>query len=66
MTYVPKIQTEPLQRDTREYANEAGTVSTWYYDRSISTKGPYRVEQKYTKEYLDSLKEKKKRKLKTK
>jgi hypothetical protein len=66
MAYVPKIQTEPLQKYTREYANEAGTISTWYYDRSISTKGPYRVEHKYTKEYLDSLKEKKKRKLKTK
>ena len=66
MAYVPKTQTEPLQKYTREYANEAGTVSTWYYDRSISTKGPYRVEHKYTKEYLDSLKEKKKRKLKTK
>lgn len=66
MTYIPKTQTEPLQKYTREYTNEAGTISTWYYDRSISTKGPYRVEHKYTKEYLDSLKEKKKRKLKTK
>jgi hypothetical protein len=66
MAYVPKTQIEPLQKYTREYVNEAGTVSTWYYDRSISTKGPYRVEHKYTKEYLDSLKEKKKRKLKTK
>ena len=66
MAYVPKTQTEPLQKYTREYTNETGTISTWYYDRSISTKGPYRVEHKYTKEYLDSLKEKKKRKLKTK
>jgi hypothetical protein len=66
MAYVPKTQIEPPQKYTREYVNEAGTVSTWYYDRSISTKGPYRVEHKYTKEYLDSLKEKKKRKLKTK
>ena len=66
MAYVSKTQTEPLQKYTREYVNEAGTISTWYYDRSISTKGPYRVEHKYTKEYLDSLKEKKKRKLKTK
>ena len=66
MAYVPKTQTEPLQKYTREYVIEAGTISTWYYDRSITSRGPYRVEHKYTKEYLDSLKEKKKRKLKTK
>ena len=66
MAYIPKTQTEPLQKYTREYTNEAGTVSIWYYDRSISSRGPYKVEHKYTKEYLDSLKEKKKRKLKTK
>ena len=66
MAYIPKTQIEPLQKHTREHTNETGTISTWYYDRSISTKGPYRVEHKYTKEYLDSLKEKKKRKLKTK
>ena len=66
MAYIPKTQTEPLQKYTREYVNETGITSTWYYDRSISTKGPYKVEHKYTKEYIDSLKEKKKRKLKTK
>jgi hypothetical protein len=66
MAYVPKTQTEPLQKYTREYVNETGTISTWYYDRSITSRGPYRVEHKYTKEYLDSLKEKKKRKLKIK
>ncbi len=66
MAYVPKIQVEPLQKYTREYTNNTGTISTWYYDRSITTKGPYRVEHKYTKEYLDSLKEKKKKRLKTK
>ena len=66
MAYIPKTQVEPLQKYTREYVNESGITSIWYYDRSITTKGPYRVEHKYTKEYLDSLKEKKKRKLKTK
>ena len=66
MAYIPKSQPQPLDKYTREYVNEAGTVSTWYYDKSISCRGPYKVEHKYTKEYLDSLKEKKKRKLKTK
>ena len=66
MAYIPKSQPQPLEKHTREYTNEAGTVSIWYYDRSISSRGPYKVEHKYTKEYLDSLKEKKKRKLKTK
>jgi hypothetical protein len=66
MAYIPKSQPQPLDKYTREYVNEAGTVSTWYYDKSISSRGPYKVEHKYTKEYLDSLKEKKKRKLKTK
>lgn len=66
MAYIPKTQVEPLQKYTREYINETGITSIWYYDRNITTKGPYKVEHKYTKEYLDSLKEKKKRKLKTK
>ena len=66
MAYIPKTQVEPLQKYTREHINESGITSIWYYDRSITTKGPYKVEHKYTKEYLDSLKEKKKRKLKTK
>jgi len=66
MAYIPKSHPQPLDKYTREYTNEAGTVSIWYYDRSISSRGPYKVEHKYTKEYLDSLKEKKKRKLKTK
>jgi 5-hydroxyisourate hydrolase-like protein (transthyretin family) len=66
MAYIPKSQPQPLDKYTREYTNEAGTISTWYYDKSISSRGPYKVEHKYTKEYLDSLKEKKKRKLKTK
>ena len=66
MAYIPKTQVEPLQKYTREYINETGITSIWYYDRNITTKGPYKVEHKYTKEYLDSLKEKKKRKLRTK
>jgi len=66
MAYIPKSQPQPLDKYIREHVNETGIVSTWYYDKSISSTGPYRVEHKYTKEYLDSLKEKKKRKLKTK
>ena len=66
MAYVPKPPPAPLDKYTREHVNESGITSIWYYDRSITTRGPYKVEHKYTKEYLDSLKEKKKRKLKTK
>jgi len=66
MAYVSKPPPAPLEKYVREYVNETGIVSTWYYDKSVSTSGPYRVDHKYSKEYLDSLKEKKKRKLKTK
>lgn len=66
MAYIPKSQPQPLEKYTREHVNEAGTVSIWYYDRNISSKGPYRVEHKYTKEYIDSLKEKKKKVAKSK
>jgi len=61
MAYIPKIQTEPPQKFTRVYTNEDGTVSTWHYDKSKSAYGPFKVEHQYTKEYLDSLKEKKKK-----
>jgi hypothetical protein len=61
MAYVPKAPAAPLDKYVREYVNETGIVSTWYYDKSISTAGPYRVDHKYSKEYLDSLKEKKKK-----
>jgi 5-hydroxyisourate hydrolase-like protein (transthyretin family) len=59
MAYVPKNQTEAVQKYTREYINADGTVSTWHYDRTITTAGPYKVEHKYTKQFFDSLKEKK-------
>jgi len=61
MAYIPKTQTEPLQKYTRVYTNDDGTVSTWHYDRTKSGSGPIKVEHQYTKEYLDSLKEKKKK-----
>jgi hypothetical protein len=61
MAYIPKTQTQPPQKFTREYVNNSGTISTWYYDRTKSTSGPFKVEHQYTKEYLDSLKEKKKK-----
>ena len=61
MAYVPKAPPTPLDKYVREYVKEAGIVSTWYYDKSISTSGPCRVDHKYSKEYLDSLKEKKKK-----
>jgi hypothetical protein len=61
MAYIPKTQTEPLQKFTREYISDDGTISTWHYDRSKSAYGPFKVEHTYTKEYLDSLKEKKKK-----
>tara|TARA_R110000868_G_scaffold5645_6_gene33400 strand:- start:137 stop:346 length:210 start_codon:yes stop_codon:yes gene_type:complete len=61
MAYIPKTQTEPPQKFTREYTNDSGTISTWYYDRTKSSSGPFKVEHQYTKEYLDSLKEKKKK-----
>ena len=61
MAYIPKTQTEPPQKFTREYVNDSGTISTWHYDRTKSASGPFKVEHQYTKEYLDSLKEKKKR-----
>ena len=61
MAYIPKPPPAPLDKYVREYVNETGIVSTWYYDKSRSTSGPYRVDQKYSKEYLDSLKEKKKK-----
>ena len=66
MAYVPKPPPAPLDKYTREHINESGITSIWYYDRSITTKGPYRVEHKYTKEYLDSLKKPKKKFKKTK
>lgn len=66
MAYVPKIQVEVPEKYTREYINGDGTISTWYFDRKISCYGPFKVEHKYTKEYLDSLKEKKKKLQKTK
>ena len=66
MAYIPKTQTEPLQKFTREYKNDDGSVSIWHYDRSKSASGPFRVEHQYTKEFLDSLKEKKKKVAKTK
>lgn len=66
MAYIPKTPAEPPVKYTREYITEDGTVSTWYYDRTITASGPYRVEHKYTKEFIDSLKEKKKRVAKTK
>jgi len=50
MAYIPKSQPQPLEKYTREYTNEAGTISTWYYDKSISRRGPYKLEHKYTKE----------------
>jgi len=61
MAYISKTQTEPPQKFTREYTNDNGTISTWYYDRTKSSSGPFKVEHQYTKEYLDSLKEKKKK-----
>jgi len=61
MAYIPKGQAETPGRYTREYTNTDGTVSTWYYDKDLYGKNPYRVEHKYTKEFLDSLKEKKKK-----
>ena len=61
MAYISKTQTEPPQKFTREYTNDSGTISTWYYDRTKSSSGPFKVEHQYTKEYLDSLKEKKKK-----
>jgi len=61
MTYIPKTQTEPLQKYTRVYTNDDGTISTWHYDKNKSGSGPIKVEHQYTKEYLDSLKEKKKK-----
>ena len=61
MAYIPKTPAAPLDKYVREYVNETGIVSTWYYDKSISTTGPCRVDHKYSKEYLDSLKEKKKK-----
>ena len=61
MAYIPKTQTEPLQKYTSVYTNDDGTVSTWHYDKSKSSSGPIKVEHQYTKEYLDSLKEKKKK-----
>ena len=61
MAYVPKAPPTPLDKYVREYVKEAGIVSTWYYDKSITTIGPYRVDHKYSKEYIDSLKEKKKK-----
>jgi len=53
MAYVPKAPPAPLDKYIREHVNETGIVSTWYYDKSISTSGPYRVDHKYSKEYLD-------------
>ena len=66
MAYIPKTQTEPLQKYTRVYTNDDRTVSTWHYDKSKSSSGPIKVEHQYTKEYLDSLKEKKKKAAKKK
>lgn len=66
MAYIPKTQTEPLQKFTREYVSDNGTVSLWYYDKELHGKNPYKVEHKYTKEFLDSLKEKKKKVVKKK
>jgi hypothetical protein len=61
MAYIPKTQAESPQKFTREYISNNGTVSLWYYDREVYGKNPYKVENKYTKEFLDSLKEKKKK-----
>lgn len=61
MAYVPKPPPAPFEKYTREHINETGITSIWYYDRSITTRGPYKVEHKYSKEYLESLKVKKKR-----
>ena len=61
MAYIPKTQIEAPQRYTREYINDNGTISTWYYDRELHGKNPYKVENKYTKEFMDSIKEKKKK-----
>lgn len=57
MAYIPKTQATVLQKFTRQYTSSDGTVSTWYYDRSKSTSGPYRVEHQYSKEFLQSVKE---------
>jgi hypothetical protein len=66
MAYIPKTQIEPLQKFTREYVSDNGTISIWYYDKGVHGKNPYKVEHKYTKEFLDSLKEKKKKVVKKK
>jgi len=61
MAYIPKTQIEAPQKYTREYVSNNGTISTWYYDRELYGKNSYKVENKYTKEFLESLKEKKKK-----
>lgn len=61
MAYIPKGQLEATSKYVREYVSANGTISTWYYDKELYGKNPYKVENKYTKEFLNSLKEKKKK-----
>lgn len=61
MAYVPKHQVEVPETYTRQYTHADGSVSIWYFDRKITKSGPYRVEHKYSKEFLEDLKKPKKR-----
>jgi hypothetical protein len=50
-----------LKKETRTYPDRtSGVESIWYFDPDQSKSGPYRVEHKYSKEFLQDLKEKKK------
>jgi hypothetical protein len=56
-----------LKKETRTYTERlSGIESIWYFDPEKSRSGPYRVEHKYSKEFLEDLKEKKKRVVKNK
>lgn len=46
--------TNAAKKYTRVFVDDNST-STWYYDESITTRGPIEVSTKYKKSYEDSL-----------
>ena len=52
---VPAVVLDKFERTYYEFANEKyqheGTKSTWYYDKSKTANGPYKVETTYPKGY---------------
>ena len=44
------------------YVSDDETVHTWYYDKDITTSGPYKVEIKHSKTFINEYKKLSKKK----